>query len=170
MNYENTELHNTVEIEPAAGGGVHLRRYPKAVRDCLSPLGRMVSQESAGCELRFVTEAESIRVAVSSLPSPLVPYELHNQDLFVFRGDFFPNGQTPQNAREPDDMQHKQEAFSQILRNTVADLRHPHLHLIEGSDILSDYSGMTKDLIHPGDYGHIEMGRNLATTIRKTIS
>jgi lysophospholipase L1-like esterase len=352
MNYENTELHNTVEIEPAAGGGVHVRRYPKAVRECLSPLGRMVSQESAGCELRFVTEAESIRVAVSSLPSPLAPYELHNQDLFVFRGDFFhshvrlepgkvnhihladiggavescflglkpevrdtdyfahnvwrilfgryaavlhevdtygyptrppttdekpkqrllcygssitngasptlyhlcyaqvaarllkadclnqglsgscycekevadylagrddwdmislelgvnmrgeftaeefqarsrylveqviskhpdkpvflitifPNGQSPQNAREPDDMQRKQEAFNQILRDTVADLRHPPLHLVEGSDILTNYSGMTRDLIHPGDYGHIEMGHNLATTIRKTLS
>jgi hypothetical protein len=87
--HDNSELHNTVEIEPAAGCGVHLRRFPKAVRDCLSPLGRVVAQESAGCELRFVTDAESIRVAVSSLPSPLAPYELHNQDLFVFKGAFF---------------------------------------------------------------------------------
>ena len=82
-------IHENIELEEAAGGGLHLRRIPKAVRDCLSPLGRMVSQESAGCELRFVTEADSFRVAVSSVPSCLAPWELHNQDVFVFKGPFF---------------------------------------------------------------------------------
>jgi len=28
MIHQNMELHNTVELEPAAGGGVHLRRFP----------------------------------------------------------------------------------------------------------------------------------------------
>jgi lysophospholipase L1-like esterase len=350
MIHENIELHNTVELEDAAGGGVHLRRIPKAVRDCLSPLGRMVAQESAGCELRFVTEAENIRVAVSSMPSTLAPWELHNQDVFIFKGAFFhshvrlepgrvnhinltdigggvknaflalkpevrdtdyfshnvwrimfgrypaifhevdtygdpvrppspaelpkqrilfygssitngasptlyhlcyvqqtarhlqadalnqglsgachcekemadylagrddydmislelgvnmrggftpdefrarsrylveqvvtrhpnkpvflitilPNGQSPQNALEPDATQRNQEAFCQILRDTVDELRSPQLHLIEGSDVLTDYNGITKDLIHPGDYGHSEMGRNLAIAIRET--
>jgi len=347
MIHENIELHNTVELEAAAGGGVLLRRIPKAVRDGLSPLGRMVSQESAGCELRFVTEAESFRVSVSSLPSCLAPWELHNQDVFVFKGAFFhshlrlepgkvnhinltdigggvknaflgltpevrdteyfshkvwrilfgrypavlhgvdtygypvrpptpeelpkkrilfygssitngaspslyhlcyvqqtarhlkadalnqglsgachcekdmadylagrddydiislelgvnmrqgftpdqfkvrsrylieqvianhpekpvylitifPNGQSPQNALASSDIQHNQEAFCQILRDTVEDLRHPHLHLLEGRDILTDYAGITTDLIHPGDYGHGEMGLNLARSM-----
>ena len=44
----------------------------------------------------------------------------------------------------------------------MEELQHPHLHLIEGRDILTDYSGITTDLIHPGDYGHSEMGLNLA--------
>lgn len=344
MIHESIELHNTIELEEAAGGGLHLRRIPKAVRDCLSPLGRMVSQESAGCELRFVTEADSFRVAVSSVPSCLAPWELHNQDVFVFKGPFFhshlrlepgkvnylnlndigsgvknafltlkpevrdtdyfsqnvwrilfgrypatfhavdtygypvrppkpeelpkkrvlfygssitngasptlyhlcyvqqtarhlkadalnqglsgachceeemadylagrgdwdmvslelgvnmrqdftpeefqarsrylieqviarhpdkpvflitifPNGQSPQNTLEANAIQRNQEAFCQILRDTVEELQHPHLHLIEGRDILTDYSGITTDLIHPGDYGHSEMGLNLA--------
>jgi len=89
MIHGDLEFNNTVELEPAAGGGVYLRRFPKHVRDVLSPLGRMVSQESAGCELRFVTEAQTIRLGVSSLPSPLAPYEMHHQDLFVFKGAFF---------------------------------------------------------------------------------
>ncbi|MDD7984405.1 sulfatase-like hydrolase/transferase [Lentisphaera marina] len=57
MIYENIEFHNNVELEPASGGGLAIRRYPKAVRDSLCQLGRLVSQESAGCELRFVTES-----------------------------------------------------------------------------------------------------------------
>ncbi len=32
MIHDNIELHNTVELEDAAGGGVCLRRIPKAVR------------------------------------------------------------------------------------------------------------------------------------------
>jgi hypothetical protein len=351
MIHDNIELHNTVELEEAAGGGVYLRRIPKAVRDCLSPLGRMVSQESAGCELRFVTEADSIRVSVSSLPSTLAPWELHNQDVFIFKGAFFhshvrlepgrinhinltdigatvknaflalkpeardigyfnhtvwrimfgrypaifqgvdtfgypvrppapqelppkrilfygssitngasptlyhlsyvqqaarhlkadalnqglsgsclcervmadylagrddwdivclelgvnmrnrftpdefrartryltervieqhpdkpvflltifPNGQSPRNAAEPCDLQRSQENFCAILRDIRADLRHPHLHLIEGADVLTDYSGITKDLIHPGDYGHTEMGWNLARAMQHAL-
>jgi len=347
--HENIELHNTVELEEAAGGGVHLRRIPRAVRDCLSPLGRMVSQDSAGCELRFVTEAESFRVSVSSLPSCLAPWEVHNQDVFVFKGAFFhsharlepgkvnylnfsdigggvknafltlqpgvrdtdyfshnvwrilfgrypailhevdtygypvrpptpeelpkkrilfygssitngaspslyhlcyvqqtarhlkadalnlglsgachcekemadylarredwdmislelgvnmrmgftpgefqarsrylieqviarhphkpvflitifPNGQSPQNALEAGDIQRNQESFCQILHDTVEELRHPQLHLLEGRDILTDYAGITTDLIHPGDYGHSEMGLNLAAAIKE---
>ncbi len=348
MIHQNVDLHNVLELEPAAGGGVHLRRIPKAVRDCLSPLGRMVSQESCGCELRFVTDAESIRVSVSSMPSTLAPWELHNQDVFIFKGAFFhshvrlepgkvnhlnladigggvknaflglksevrdtdyfhhnvwrimfgrypavlhevdtygyplrpptpkelpkarilfygssitngasttlyhlcyaqvtarllqadclnhglsgaclcerevadylavredwdaivlelgvnmrgsftpdqfqarshylieqivqrhparpavlitifPNAQSPRNAHQADDTQRRQEAFNTILRNTVEELRHPHLHLIEGTDILTDFTGITKDLIHPSDYGHLAMGTNLALRLR----
>jgi len=36
---------------------------------------------------------------------------------------------------------------------------------VEGREILRDYRGITKDLIHPGDYGHIEMGANLAAAL-----
>ena len=89
MISHSIELHNTVELELAEGGGQYLRRFPREVRNALSPLGRMVAQESAGCELRFVTEAESVRLAISSVPSSLAPWELHNQDLIVFKGAFF---------------------------------------------------------------------------------
>jgi len=351
MIHEDLEFNNTVELEPAAGGGVYLRRFPKHVRDVLSPLGRMVSQESAGCELRFITAAPNIRLAVSSLPSPLAPYELHNQDLFIFKGAFFhshvrlepgkvnhihlnditgevkkrfdglkpevrdtdyfsskvwrvmfgryaavfheldtygyavrppleaekpqrrmlcygssitngasptmyhlcyvqqaarrlkadvfnqglsgsclcesemadylagrsdwdfitlelgvnmrgtftpeefgkrschlvgrvasahpdkpvflitvyPNAESPENAAKPSDMQARQSAYCEILRTIAAENRSGNLHLLEGADLLTDYSGMTKDLIHPGDYGHTEMGWNLASAVRRKI-
>lgn len=352
MIYKDIELHNALELLPTIGGGVHMIRIPEAVRSTLSPLGRMVAQESAGCEIRFVTQAKSFRVALSVLPSTLFPYEIHNLNIQIFKGAFFhstvqleagkinhinitdiiesthnsfqmlkpevrdtdyfdhtvwrimlgryptvfheidtygypirppkpeevpskkilfygssitngasptsyhlcyvqqaarylkvdplnqglsgscrmekemadylanredwdeiclelgvnvrldyspeefkkrsrylieqliakhsekpvylitiyPNGQSPANALEVCDIQCNQEAFSQVLRNLLAELQHPHLHLIEGADILTDYTGITTDLIHPGDYGHSEMGMNLAhiiNTIRK---
>jgi hypothetical protein len=352
MICENLEFHGAVELDPAVGGGLALRRFPKAVREALSPLGRIVSQESAGCEIRFVTEADSVRVAVSAQPSPLAPYELNNLDLFIFKGAFFhshvrlepgkinhihladitgtlhkgfdglkpavrdteyfssnvwrvlfgryaasfheldtygyevrpprpeemprkrmlcygssitngasptmyhlcyvqqaarhlkadvfnqglsgacmcepemaaylagredwdfitlelgvnmrgtftpeefekrsrhlvgrvtsahpgkpvflitvyPNAESPENGAQPSDMQARQSAYCEILRTIAAENRSGNLHLIEGAEILTDYSGMTKDLIHPGDYGHTEMGFNLARIIKGKIS
>jgi len=352
MIHGDLELNNTVELEPAAGGGVYLRRFPKQVRDVLSPLGRMVSQESAGCELRFVTAAPNIRLVVSSVPSPLAPHELHNQDLVIFKGAFFhshvclepgkinhlhltditgdlqkgvdglkpevrdteyfssnvwrvlfgcyaavfheldtygyavrppletekprrrmlcygssitngasptmyhmcyvqqaarhlkadvfnqglsgaclcepemaeylaarddwdlitlelgvnmrgtftpedfekrsrylietvsgahlkkpvclitvyPNAESSENAAEPSELQARQSAYCEILRRIAAENSSGNLHLLEGADLLTDYSGMTRDLIHPGDYGHTEMGWNLAAAVRRKIS
>ncbi len=348
MKYENLEFHGAVELDPATGGGLLIRRFPRRIRDGLSPLGRLVSQESAGCELRFVTDAQNIRLAVSALPSPLAPYELNNPDLFIFKGSFFhshvrlepgkvnhihltditgdmqkgfdglrpavrdteyfsakvwrvlfgryaavfheldtygytvrsplttetpkrrmlcygssitngasptmyhmcyvqqlarhlkadvfnqglsgaclcesevadylsarddwdlitlelgvnmrnsftvqefeqrsrylietvvaahpqkpvflitiyPNAQSPQNAAKPCEIQQRQLDYDEVLRTIAAENLSGKLHLIEGSDIFTDYSGITKDLIHPGDYGHMEMGFNLARIIK----
>ncbi len=64
-------------------------------------------------------------------------------------------------------MQDRQSAYSETLRSVAAENRTGNLHLIEGTDILTDYSGMTKDLIHLGDYSHTEMGLNLARIIKE---
>jgi hypothetical protein len=69
MNESAIEFHNVTELESAATGGRTLRRFPASVRNTLSPLGRMVSQDAAGCEIRFVTEAQSF-----ALPSPPRPH------------------------------------------------------------------------------------------------
>ena len=81
-------LHNVVELEPLAGGGVLLRRIPRHVAETLSPLGRMVAEESAGVELRFVTASTSFRLTLSALPSVLQPYESNGHEVIVFRGGF----------------------------------------------------------------------------------
>lgn len=57
------------------------------------------------------------------------------------------------------------EAYRQALRDAVSACPHPNVHLIEGPEILTDISGLTADLIHPGDNGMIEMGRNLAAKL-----
>jgi lysophospholipase L1-like esterase len=88
----------------------------------------------------------------------------------VFLITVYPNAESPENGAQPSDMQARQSAYCEILRTIAAENRSGNLHLIEGADVLSDYSGMTKDLIHPGDYGHTEMGLNLARIIKGKIS
>jgi len=52
--------------------------------------------------------------------------------------------------------------FDGILREECARLNHPRLHLLEGHTILDDPGGLSCDLVHPSDEGHIRMGENLA--------
>lgn len=82
-------LHNVVEEEPCPTGGSYLRRFPKAVRTLLSPLGARVAEEAAGAEIRFVTESHGFRLALDAEPSCLDPSASSRQEAFVFRGDFF---------------------------------------------------------------------------------
>jgi len=85
---EGLSFHNVAEFEPVEGGGVGLFRIPKTVREALSPLGRMVAEDSAGVEVRFVTGAPAFRISIGSLPSFLSPYEFHGQEVVLFRGSF----------------------------------------------------------------------------------
>jgi lysophospholipase L1-like esterase len=64
--------------------------------------------------------------------------------------------------KEPDEASSRDDAFRQILRELVAAQEHPNLHLIEGSDVLTDPMGHSCDLLHPSEAGHIQMGYNLA--------
>ncbi len=80
----DVELHNTVETAPAPGGGHCLYRFPRAVRQALSPLGRMVAAESSGCEIRFVTESDSVRVDLAAIPGGVSA----DTSVTVFRGGF----------------------------------------------------------------------------------
>ncbi|WP_020618322.1 SGNH/GDSL hydrolase family protein [Paenibacillus daejeonensis] len=57
------QYHNVTEREPHPQGML-LRRYPREVRQHLSPRGRMMAEEATGCELRFVTEAQHVRLSV----------------------------------------------------------------------------------------------------------
>lgn len=84
--HENIALHNVVETEPAPGGGLALRRFPRSVREALSPLGRMVSADSAGIEVRFVTDAPAFRISLGGFPSFLPPHEEHGLEVVVMCG------------------------------------------------------------------------------------
>ena len=54
------------------------------------------------------------------------------------------------------------EEYRQSLRDAVAATGHPNAHLVEGPELLTDISGLSADLIHPADYGMLEMGQRLA--------
>ena len=59
-------------------------------------------------------------------------------------------------------------AYNQIVRDVVTEIGSPNLHMIEGSDILTDFTGLTSDLLHPCPFGHAIMGASLAAKM-KTI-
>ncbi|OXM87117.1 SGNH/GDSL hydrolase family protein [Paenibacillus rigui] len=55
-----------------------------------------------------------------------------------------------------------EEQFNDVLRSYCADKQHKQLHLLNGSDIMTDFVSLTSDLIHPSDYGHMLMGEQVA--------
>jgi len=54
------------------------------------------------------------------------------------------------------------------LRNKSASSRStaPHLHLIEGKDVLKQWSWLGGDLVHPNHDGHNRMGEELAEILK----
>ena len=71
---------------------------------------------------------------------------------------------------EPEDLYGgRPEEYRQILRDVVEACPHDNVHLIEGPEILTDISGLTTDLIHPGDNGMIEMGWRLAEKLKPLL-
>jgi lysophospholipase L1-like esterase len=63
----------------------------------------------------------------------------------------------------------KTETFRQVLRDAVRICPHPNVHLLEGPDMLTDKGGLSVDLIHPGDFGMIEMGERIAGRLKGLI-
>lgn len=88
MTHNNIALHNVTETENLPDGGLILRRYPANIRQSLSMLGKMVAEDSAGIELRFVTDAPCFRISLGSMPSFLSPWEQHGQEITILRGAF----------------------------------------------------------------------------------
>jgi len=62
------------------------------------------------------------------------------------------------------------EDYRQALRDAVVAYPNSNAHLIEGTEILTDIRGLTHDLIHPGDYGMIQMGSNLAEKLKALLA
>ena len=62
------------------------------------------------------------------------------------------------------------EEYRQALRDVVADCPLPNVHLIEGTEMLTNIGGLTGDLIHPSDNAMIEMGRNLSARLQPLLA
>lgn len=61
-------------------------------------------------------------------------------------------------------------AFNDTLRGLVGEIGSPDLHLIEGYQILDQFTGLRTDLLHPSPYGHAVMGLNLAELLRPVLA
>jgi lysophospholipase L1-like esterase len=60
--------------------------------------------------------------------------------------------------------------YNEILVQYAANKNHANLHLLDGTKIMSDFTSLTSDLIHPSDYGHILMGEKLAELLRPAVN
>jgi lysophospholipase L1-like esterase len=78
MIHGTSEFFATAEA-PERSGGFQLLRVPIAVGQQLSARGRWNSQQTQGCEVRFVTEAPHFRIFLSSLEG--------DAEVLVFRGE-----------------------------------------------------------------------------------
>lgn len=81
--------HNVASLEPCVSGGWWLRRFPSQVRQQLSPNGQQVSSDSAGCEFRFVSEAELFRLSLACGQPGLETHEYDTTEVLIYRGAFF---------------------------------------------------------------------------------
>ncbi|MDD4537432.1 MAG: SGNH/GDSL hydrolase family protein [Lentisphaeria bacterium] len=63
------------------------------------------------------------------------------------------------------DPQNTATHFRDVVREAAAKWRDRKVFLIEGADILDDFTGLNWDLLHPSIYGHGLMGQNLAAKL-----
>ncbi len=71
--------------------------------------------------------------------------------------------------REPNAAARNTNAFRTSLRAIARDFSSKNVHLVEGTDILNDFAGLTCDFVHPSTEGHTLMAENLATALRKIL-
>ena len=82
----------------------------------------------------------------------LFPYSREFGDTFIGMED----------KGSPDD-------FRNALHQAVEDCPYENAYLLEGPELLDDVSGLSPDLLHPGDQGMIVIGENLAHQIKPII-
>ena len=63
----------------------------------------------------------------------------------------------------------RQIEFDNALRKLVADANDPDLHLIEGTEILTDFTLLGADLIHPSCSGQAQMAQNLSERLKTLV-
>jgi lysophospholipase L1-like esterase len=58
--------------------------------------------------------------------------------------------------------------FRAALRAVAEDASYRNLHVIEGCELM-DATGLTTDMLHPGDGGMLDIGRALATRLERIL-
>jgi hypothetical protein len=79
----------------------------------------------------------------------------------------FPNAQDFE--IEPSLLGRRQEEFTKILREFAASGR-PNLAIIEGHDLLADFTKLNVDLIHPSPEGHAQIAERLAARLQPVLA
>lgn len=67
------------------------------------------------------------------------------------------------------DKREKVDSFESILMNMKNKYGLSNLHYVDGKKIMDSTEYLSRDVVHPSDWGHIRMGENLARIIEKII-
>lgn len=62
------------------------------------------------------------------------------------------------------------EAYRAVFRELAAQTPHANVHLIEGSELLTDFDGYTADLAHPGDAAMTQIANLLAPRMAQLLA
>ena len=80
----------------------------------------------------------------------------------------FPNNvqyQTP-----PPPAWEREQAFNESVRSLAKEFASRNVHLVEGSEVLGEFTNWGIDLLHPSEFGHVRMGENLANALKPIIA
>ena len=83
----------------------------------------------------------------------------------IFIIDMFPNKGLIYRDREAAYYRHYR-SFKEIVSRQAQECADTRIRLIRGEDVLTRLDYLSTDLLHPSDFGHIQMGRNLAAAMR----
>ncbi|MDF2927023.1 MAG: hypothetical protein K0R57_5937 [Paenibacillaceae bacterium] len=115
----------------------------------------MLNQSVPADEFREKASYMAMTVASRNPGKPVVCISLFPS--FADLGHVWP-GRNPQAT--PDE-------YREVLRSIVAGSGLSNLHYVDGRALLTSYSGLSHDLLHPGNNGMIEIGERLADYIRQ---
>ncbi|WP_372630239.1 SGNH/GDSL hydrolase family protein [Cohnella sp.] len=119
-----------------------------------------------GVNMRGAVPAEEFARRTSYLFDRIM--ERH-PDKPIFATTIYPNRAT-YSRQSGHPHQDAEQEYNEILRAYAASRAGSRLHLFEGDRIMSDFSFLTSDLIHPSEYGHIRMGENLENLMSPLLS
>ncbi len=131
------------------------------------------------CEWDFITCEMGINMRDWFTPEEFaerVKYMLNtlvkrHPDKPVVAINLFPNHLTDGWTIKPEALGAVNEiAYNSIVRDVVKEIGTSNLHMIEGSDILTEFTGLSGDLLHPCPFGHAVMGTNLANKLRPILN
>ena len=109
-----------------------------------------------------------MRVAAGQRRDPVCCFGSFEGDALLARPD--PRQRRDFGREPPGEYGGTPEEYRQSLRDAVAATGHPNAHLVEGPELLTDISGLSADLIHPADYGMLEMGQRLADRLSALLA
>ena len=91
-----------------------------------------------------------------------------NPDKPVVAIGIYPNG-ADYSLQIDDPMTKANQDFIEISKRVGADIGHKNLHFVYGDKVLTDFSGLSTDLVHPSDYGHSIMAENLSKILQQIL-